>query len=418
MPGSVAFAGIDEDAMKIAVFDPFSGAAGDMILGALIDAGAPIPGVQTELDKLGLPIRLRAEPVSRDAVRGTRLHVDADDDAHSRTWSDIRSLIADSALNDAVKSRSLAIFARLAVAEATVHKSTVDTVHFHEVGGLDAIADICGACIALDLLGIERVYSGPLRTGYGFVRAAHGILPVPAPATAELIRAANAPVSTALPPTAEPPGELLTPTGAAIVIELASFTSVAYAPISLGHGFGTRELPWPNALRVWIADSDDQESSESGELIMETNLDDLSPQHMELLVERIFQAGALDVWLTPIVMKKGRPATMVSALLPAGRRDAVTSAIIENSSTLGVRVTPIERTKADRRLENVATRWGDVRVKLRGWHGRVIDVAPEYDDCLRIARQADVALREVWNEAHRFAEAYVGRRMSSDGELE
>jgi uncharacterized protein (TIGR00299 family) protein len=403
--------------MKIAVFDPFSGAAGDMVLGALIDAGAPLGAVQSELDKLRLPIRLRAEPVSRHAVRGMRLHVDADDDGHSRTWRDIRELIERSSLTEQVKARALSIFARLAAAEATVHEAPLDKVHFHEVGGLDAIADICGACIALDLLGVERIHSGPLRTGSGFVRAAHGIMPVPAPATAELIRAAGAPVTTALPPTPEPPGELLTPTGAAILIELASFAPVGYAPLALGHGFGTRELPWPNAIRVWIGETAGDDAMAPGELVMETNIDDLSPQHYELLMDRLFEAGALDVWLTPIVMKKGRPATMVSALLPASRRVAVEDAMIENSTTLGVRVSPVDRTKAERRFEVVATRWGDVTVKLRGWHGRVIDVAPEYDDCARLARQAEVPLRDVWNEAHRIAESYVGRRLSPTGEL-
>jgi uncharacterized protein (TIGR00299 family) protein len=406
-----------EDEMIIAVFDPFSGAAGDMILGALIDAGAPIAAVQRELDKLNLPITLRTEAISSHAVNGLRLHVEAEDDAHSRTWRDIRGLIEGSALSDGVKSNALAVFARLAHAEAAAHQTTVDEVHFHEVGGLDAVADICGACIALELLGVERVYSGPLKTGWGFVRAAHGIMPVPAPATAELIRAANAPVTTALPPTDQPPGELLTPTGAAILIELAEFRPVEYAALALGHGFGLRELPWPNAVRVWIGDAASDEPEEPGILVMETNLDDLSPQHMELLTERLFAAGALDVWLTPIQMKKSRPATMVSALLPIARREELASVMIENSSTLGVRIYPVERTKADRRMETVATRWGDVRVKLRGWRGRVIDVNPEYDDCVAYARQADVPLREVWNEAHRYAESFIGRRLTAAGEL-
>lgn len=403
--------------MKIAVFDPFSGASGDMILGALVDAGAPLAELQHELDRLELPVRLRSEPVNRDAVRGTRLHVEAEDNSHSRTWSDIRALIQASTLSDSVKERSLAIFGRLASAEAKVHESDVEQVHFHEVGGLDAIADICGACIALDLLNVEQVFSGPLRTGFGFVRAAHGILPVPAPATAELIAASGAPVSTSLPPETEPPGELLTPTGAAILVSIASFTPVEFTSTALGYGFGTRELPWPNALRVWIAEMAGSVPVEPGEIVIETNLDDMSPQHMELLVERLFQAGALDVWLTPIVMKKGRPATMVSALLPASSRIAVESALIENSTTLGVRITPVDRTKAERRFETITTRWGDVAIKLRGWNGRVIDVAPEYDDCLRLARQAEIPLRDVWNEAHRIAEVYVGRRLSPTGDL-
>jgi uncharacterized protein (TIGR00299 family) protein len=403
--------------MKIAVFDPFSGASGDMILGALVDAGAPLADLQRELDRLNLPVRLRSESINRSAVRGTRVLVETDDDSHSRTWSDIRSLIQASTLGDSIKARSLAIFGRLANAEAKVHESDVERVHFHEVGGLDAIADICGACIALELLGVERVFSGPLRTGSGFVRAAHGILPVPAPATAELIAEAGAPLSTALPPGTEPPGELLTPTGAAILVSLASFQPVEYAPTALGYGFGTRELPWPNALRVWIGEMAGSLPVEPGEIVLETNLDDMSPQHMELLVERLFQAGALDVWLSPIVMKKGRPATMVSALLPAARRSAVESALIENSTTLGVRATPVDRTKADRRFETVTTRWGDVNVKLRGWNSRVIDVAPEYDDCLRLAREAEIPLRDIWNEAHRIAEVYVGRRLSPTGDL-
>jgi uncharacterized protein (TIGR00299 family) protein len=403
--------------MKIAVFDPFSGASGDMILGALVDAGAPLPDIQKELDRLALSIRLRAEPVSRNAVRGTRVAVEADEDAHSRTWRDIRALIERSSLEDAIKERALAIFGRLARAEAKVHDSDVERVHFHEVGGLDAIADICGACIALDLLGIEQVVSGPLRTGSGFVRAAHGLLPVPAPATAELIAEAGAPISTALPSGNKTPGELLTPTGAAILTTIASFAPVEFTPLTLGYGFGTRELPWPNALRLWVGETTGNAPEEAGEIVIETNLDDMSPQLMELLVERLFEAGALDVWLTPIIMKKGRPATMVAALLPAARRSAVESAMIENSTTLGVRVTPVDRTKADRRFESVTTRWGDVTVKLRGWNGRVIDVAPEYDDCVRIARGAEIPLRDVWNEAHRIAESYVGRRLSSTGEL-
>lgn len=400
--------------MKIAVFDPFSGASGDMILGALVAAGADLAGVQRELDGFDLPVRMEAMPVGFHAVNGLRVSVVAGDDEHSRTWRDIRTLIERSSLSTPVQTMALAIFARLAQAEATVHATGIDDVHFHEVGGLDAIADICGVCIALDLLGIEAVYSGPLRTGAGFVRAAHGLLPVPAPATAELLVSSGAPVSTQLPQSTELPGELLTPTGAAILTTLASFSQVSYRTVAVGYGFGTRELPWPNALRVWIGETDGP--AESGELLMETNIDDMNPQQFELLAERLFAAGALDVWMTPIVMKKGRPATMVSALLPAARRAELESVFIMNSTTLGVRVSPVDRTKAARRSEQVVTRWGVVTVKLRGWRGRVIDAAPEYDDCARIARIADVPFREVWNEAHRSAERYLGRRIDESGE--
>jgi uncharacterized protein (DUF111 family) len=219
-----------------------------------------------------------------------------------------------------------------------------------------------------------------------------------------------------LPADGESPGELLTPTGAAILTTLASFESVEFRSRAIGYGFGTRELPWPNALRVWIGEVD-MDDAGSGELLLESNIDDMNPQHYELLLERLFEAGALDAWLTPIVMKKGRPATTVSALIPAGKRAAIEATLIENSTTLGVRATPIDRTKAPRRFETVATRWGDVTVKLRGWNGRVISVAPEHDDCLRLARSAEIPIREIWNEAHRIAEAFVGRRMSDAGEL-
>lgn len=403
--------------MKIAVFDPFSGASGDMILGALIDAGAPLLEIQRQLDSVGVPVQLSTERVDRSAVRGTRVTVTAADDHTHRTWAAIRDLIQRSDLSDGAKSNALAVFGALAAAEATVHDEPLETVHFHEVGGHDAVADICGACIALELLGVQAVFSGPLRTGYGFVRAEHGLLPVPAPATSQLLSASRAPVSTALPPAETPPGELLTPTGAALLTTLAKFFPAEYYAERVGYGFGTRELPWPNALRVWIGETVAETPSQPGELVMETNVDDMSSQHTDLLTERLFEAGALDVWLTPIVMKKGRPAITVSALLPASRQAAVESAMIENSTTLGMRVYAIERTKAPRRFESVVTRWGDVTIKLRGWNGRVIDVSPEYDDCVRIARAAGVPFRDVWNEAHRFGESYVGRKMDVAGEL-
>lgn len=407
--------------MATAVFDPFSGASGDMILGALVSVGAPLAAVQSQLDLLRLPITLAEETVDAFGMSGSRVLVNAEDDAHSRTWHDIRGLIERSGLADTIKESALAIFARLAEAEAAAHRVPVDDVHFHEVGGLDAIADICGAAIALDLLGVDRLMCGPLAVGSGFVRTSHGVLPVPAPATAHLIALANAPIRTASPIQIDTPAELLTPTGAAILTTLASFDLVDYRPSRLGHGFGSRSMPWPNALRVWLCETGEApggwEAYPDGELQMETNLDDMNPQDVEILSERLFAAGALDVWVTPIQMKKSRPAFTVSALLPISKQDELTRVLIEQSSTLGVRAWPVERTKAIRRFESLTTRWGDVSVKLRGWHGRVIDAAPEYDDCARIARDHDIPVRTVRNEAHRLAEAFIGRRISVDGEL-
>jgi len=403
--------------MHIAYFDPFSGASGDMVLGALLDAGLALPDLRAELGKLDVRgYELRAESLTRHGLRGTRVSVAVAGDQPGRDWAAIRALVAGSALDQGVKDAALAIFGRLAQAEAQVHGVPVDDVHFHEVGGVDAIVDICGAAIGLHLLGIARVFSGPPRLGSGFVQSQHGLLPVPAPATAELMAMVGAP--TAAPPSGVEPvaAELLTPTGAAILTVLAEFRRPAFVPAAIGYGFGARELPWPNALRVWLGETDD--AAEAGaELVLETNIDDMNPQFYELLVERLFAAGALDVWLTPIIMKKGRPATRVSALCAASRRGSLEDVLIENSTTLGVRALGVDRVKAPRRVETVVTRWGDVRLKLRGWNGRVIGAVPEYDDCAAIARAHDIPLREVWDEAHRIGEAYVGRRMTAGGEL-
>ncbi|MDQ3044137.1 MAG: nickel pincer cofactor biosynthesis protein LarC [Chloroflexota bacterium] len=397
--------------MRIAFFDPFSGASGDMILGALIDAGLPLAALRAELGKLNVSgYDLRVERVTQHSLSGTRVTVAVSDDAETaRDWKTIRELIGTSALDAPVRDAALGIFARLAAAEAKVHGTDPEHVHFHEVGGVDAIVDICGACIGLALLGVEAVYSGPPRLGSGFAHSQHGIIPIPAPATAALLADASAPITGADPGGAPVQAELLTPTGAAILTTLAQFTRPDFVPSAIGYGLGARELPWPNALRVWLGDRASGAEAD-GELILETNLDDFNPQFYELLSERLFAAGALDVWLTPIVMKKGRPATQVSLLCAAASRATLEDVLIANSSTLGVRAHPIERVKAARRIEIAVTRWGDVRIKLRVWQGRVIDVAPEYDDCLALARQYEVPLREVWNEAHRIGEAAVGRK--------
>lgn len=397
--------------MRIAYFDPFSGASGDMILGALVDAGLRLSDLTTELSKLDIGgYSIGAERTGQHGIHGTRVTVDVTEDVHSRTWSDIRQIIEGSGLDQGIKAGGLRIFERLAVAEAKIHNATPDDVHFHEVGGVDAIVDICGACIGLTLMGIDAVMCGPLQMGHGFAQSAHGTIPVPAPATLELIADAKAPTARPTPLIAETPAELLTPTGAAILTTLATFGQPSFSPHVIGYGFGQKELPWPNALRVWIGEADAQEDAGNGEILLETNIDDMNPQFLELAVERIFQSGALDVWTTPITMKKSRPAVQLSVLAPTSRRQELESVIIENTSTLGVRAIPIERTKAAREIEAVTTRWGDVRIKHRIWNGRTMDISPEYDDCVTIAREHEVAIRTVWNEAYRIGEARIGQR--------
>jgi uncharacterized protein (TIGR00299 family) protein len=396
--------------VKIAYFDPFSGASGDMILGALVDAGLPFGQLTRELGKLGLEgYAISAERAGQHGIHGTRVIVELTEHVHSRTWSDVRTLIDQSELAPSLKEASISIFQRLAEAEAKIHAATPDDVHFHEVGGVDAIVDICGACIGLSLLGIEAVYFNSPQVGSGFTTSAHGLIPLPAPATLELLATAQVPIAAPIPIMRETPAELLTPTGAAILSTIGTCSQPSIAPSAIGYGFGQKELPWPNALRVWIGDLVNSADID-GEVLIETNIDDMNPQFHELAVERVFAAGALDAWLTPIQMKKSRPAVTISAIVPTSKRHQVEDAMIFNTSTQGVRVSDIQRTKAGRAFESVATKWGDVQLKLRIWNGRVIDAMPEYDDCLVLARQHDLAIREVWNEAHRMGEAHIGLR--------
>ncbi|HET7093054.1 MAG TPA: nickel pincer cofactor biosynthesis protein LarC, partial [Thermomicrobiales bacterium] len=328
--------------MKVAWFDPFSGGSGDMILGALIDAGCPVDALRAELRRIPLTgYRLEVERTAQHGIGGARVNVVVDDDAQTaRDWRAIRSLLEIATLSGAIRERIVAIFARLAEAEAAIHGETLESVHFHEVGGVDAIVDIAGAVLGLELLGVERVFTAPPRLGAGWARSAHGQIPVPAPATAALLAEVGAPFTSE--PPGEPAGELLTPTGAAILTTLATFGRPAMAPSAIGYGFGRRQLPWPNALRVWIGEA--AEAAGDGEVLVQTNIDDMNPQFFEPLLERLFAAGALDAWLEPVIMKKGRPAVVVSAICPAGRRGAVEAALFANSTTLGVRVTAIERT--------------------------------------------------------------------------
>ena len=393
---------------RIAIFDPFSGASGDMVLGALVDAGLPVDLLQQTASQLGLSgVRVTAGSTHAGAVRGTRVRIEVTEEQPPRTWKQIRALLNTSTLGSDVRDAALAVFAALARAEAEAHGVAEDDVHFHEVGAVDSLVDIVGACAGFRYLGVEQVASYPVAVGSGWVRMAHGVLPVPAPATAILLTRGTVPVRPN-PPGEDQPGELLTPTGAAILSALADWTVPSFIPERLGHGFGSRILPWPNALRLWIGETSNAEANQ--EFLLETNIDDMNPQFFAPISNRLFAAGALDVWLTPVTMKKGRPATTIAAIVPAGRKTEVERTLILESTTLGIRATPISRTKATRLFVTVATRWGDVRLKLRGWEGRVIGAMPEYEDCLLLSEERGVPIREVWAEANRLGEVFVGQR--------
>lgn len=389
--------------MKIAYFDCISGASGDMILGALVDAGLPLEELAAALRKLPIEgYRLTAEKVRRGVIMATKVHVniEAAQEPPHRSLESILDIIAASALPEKVKERGTAIFQRLAAAEARVHGKKLDEVHFHEVGAIDAIVDIMGAVIGLNILGAEAVYSSPLPSGSGTVDTAHGILPIPAPATLELIAMAGAPVR----PTPSLPFEFVTPTGAAILTTLATFQQPALSLEKVGYGAGSRDIPGvPNVLRLWLGQSHNE--IREGLLLFETNIDDMSPELCGYVMERLFAGGALDVWFTPIQMKKNRPAVMLSALAPREVEQSIVEVILAETSTLGVRVQPVHRHETARESLEFESSLGRVSVKLKRSGGLIMGIAPEFEDCRRIARERHLPLQQVYRIVAAEAEA-------------
>lgn len=398
--------------MKAIYLDCFSGISGNMLLGAFLQAGVPEAYLRAELAKLPLEgsYVMKVEPVMKNGIAAcyvdVRLphHDDHHDGEHGhehRTMADIRALIEASALSEAVKARSLAIFQTLAEAEGKVHARPADTVAFHEVGAVDSILDIVGAAICLDYLGIERVFASKANTGSGFVHCAHGLMPVPAPAVAELLLDWPSYHAGA-------EKELTTPTGAAFLRSQAAFSESlpeGFRAAGSAYGAGTWDLAIPNVLRLYIGQLD--EAAENGQgtdfLVLETNIDDMSPQVYGYLYERLFTVGALDVWTTPIVMKKTRPAAMLSVLCRTGSKDACASVILRETTSIGLRVRKVaQRIEAERETVHVATPYGEVACKRAFWHGALVNSKPEYEDCCLLARRAGVPLKQV-EEAARLA---------------
>ena len=387
----------------LAYFDCFSGISGDMALGALLDAGLSLDALRAELAKLDLPgWRLDSERGMRSFLAGTRALVHAPEQATHRHLSDVRAILDASSLSQQVQRQSLAVFTRLAEAEGRIHGVPAEQVHFHEVGALDAIVDIVGVVAGLALLGVDHVYASALPLGSGWARAAHGRLPVPAPATLALLSAVGAPLTAD-----DTPGELVTPTGAALLAELATFRRPTMRIEQVGYGLGTRNPPdRPNALRVWIGTplepapaSHSAAIDSATPVLLETNIDDQPAEQLAYVVEQLMALGAHDAWLAPIVMKKGRAATLLSALVPAALEAAATALLLRETTTLGVRRRTVERYVAERSSASVATPWGQVRIKRKHWHGDDLGAAPEFEDCARLAREHGIALRDVYQAA-------------------
>ncbi len=385
-----------------------------MALGALLDAGLALDQLRAELGKLGLAgWSLGAERGARGFLAGTRALVYAPEQPAHRHLADVRAIIEASALDPQVQAQSMRVFALLAEAEGQIHGVPAEQVHFHEVGALDAIVDIVGVVAGLWLLGVEATYASPLPLGQGWVRAAHGLLPLPAPATLALLAGARAPT---LPD--DSGFELVTPTGAALLAGLAEFRQPPMRVERVGYGLGKRDLARPNALRVWIGEAGKEITTQASKetvdnqiprtpsspasqspVLLETNIDDQPAEQLAFVAEQLLAQGAHDAWLAPIVMKKGRAATLLAALVPAALEDAAVALIMRETTTLGVRRRPAERHVCDREVATVVTRLGPVRVKRKRWQGEDLGAAPEYEDCARLAREHGLPLREVFRLA-------------------
>jgi uncharacterized protein (TIGR00299 family) protein len=380
----------------LAYFDCFSGISGDMTLGALVDAGLPLEVLRAELAKLNLPgYTLSSEKVRRSGISATKVHVVLDEkDQPARHLADISRIINGSSLSPVIQQKSLAIFHRLAEAEAKVHGTTPDRVHFHEVGAVDALVDIVGSVIGLEHLGITEIIGSPVNVGSGTVHTAHGKLPVPAPATVELLR--NIPLYSS-----SITFELTTPTGAAILSTLAaSFGLLPQMKVDrIAHGAGNKDFSHtPNVLRLMIGELLPAYDEDRSTLI-ETNIDDMNPQLYDHVIERLLAQGAQDAYLTPIIMKKGRPAILLSVLCDRMNTDAVLDTLFRETTSIGVRIGETGRKKLQREVRQVETSYGTVRVKVSRRGDEIMTVTPEYGDCKMLAEEKKVPLKSVIEEA-------------------
>jgi uncharacterized protein (TIGR00299 family) protein len=386
---------------RLAYVDAIGGLAGDMLLGALLDAGADDERVRAGLHRLGIPgLALTTTVTARHGIAARRveeLAAPADEKTPRRTWADIRKLLDAADLPPRPRARAHAVFAALAAAEGRVHGMPAESVHFHEVGALDAIGDVCGIALALEDLSIDELVCSSLPLARGLTDAAHGRLPLPAPATVELLRGAVV-------HGVDGDTELVTPTGAAVVAALASgFGPLpAIALDAVGYGAGARDTAArPNVVRVLIGQrvAGPAAGGRDEAVLIETNLDDLSPELVPDAAERCFAAGALDVWVVPVQMKKGRPGIVFSALARPADEAAVVRAILHETSALGVRVSPARRHELERSWQTVDVDGEPVRVKLGLLDGRTVNAAPEHDDCLALARRTGRPLKDVYAAA-------------------
>jgi len=384
--------------VNVLFFDCFSGISGDMILGSLLDLGVSLEVLSAQLAKIDLEnYQLRARRVVKSQVTATKCDVECGHQHGHRHYRDVAKIIDESGLSTLVKDQTNRIFRRLAEAESKIHNVPMDQIHFHEVGAVDAIVDIAGACIGLEILGIQRVYASALNLGHGLVDTAHGTLPVPAPATAELLR--GVPVYSN-----QLGGELVTPTGAAILTTICH----RFGPLpglkieKIGYGAGSRDLPSaPNVLRVLQGQVDESgdaaglPNEDASVLVVEANIDDMNPQIFGYLHDRLLAMGVLDIFVAPVQMKKNRPGTLLTVIVPKDLIEAVSAVLFEETTSIGVRYYEARRKTLLRTVEQIQSEFGNVRVKVSRLNGRIVNFSPEYEDCRKLAAEHHVAYKWV-----------------------
>ena len=396
--------------MRVLYYDCFCGISGDMNLGALIDLGVDKNYLFNEISKLNLnsEFDIKIEKALKNGIGGTRVdvllkehhhehgdgHEDEHEHHHHRNLQDIKSIINSSSLKDSIKKASMEIFMKVAEAEAKVHNKPIDMDHFHEVGAIDSIVDIVGAAICLDYLKVDKILASPVQVGGGFVKCAHGIIPVPAPATIEILK--NIPIKSGI-----VQFETTTPTGAAIIAaNVEEFIDrVNFSIESIGYGIGHRDLEIPNVLRVYLGKQESKEE-EVEHFIIETNIDDMNPELYGYIEERLFVSGAFDAYMTPIIMKKGRPATKLTIFTNAENEKAVLDVIFKETTSIGVRKYKVDKIKLDRDIVEVHTKYGKINVKNSYYNGELVKSKAEYEDCKRLAVENKVSILEIYKEVN------------------
>jgi uncharacterized protein (TIGR00299 family) protein len=384
--------------MKIAYFDCFSGVSGDMILGALIDAGLKLYELEEELKKLKINgYKIYIKETKRKGIKGTKFNIEINEKGVERNLEDILKIVDESDLDNDVKIMSEKIFKELALVESRIHREDIRNMHFHEVGGLDSIIDVIGSIIGIKKLGIESVYSSPINVGGGFVKCMHGILPVPAPATAELLK--NIPVYSNGTKT-----ETATPTGVVIIKNLSKgFRDIPSMKIEkIGYGAGDKDLEIPNLLRVFIGVSNEEYEIDNP-ILLETNIDNMNMEFFDYISEVLLEKGALDFYITPIYMKKNRPGVIMSVLTKEENLEEVLSIIFKETTTLGVRIQRLQRRKVSREIMQIKSKYGNVRVKIGRIGDEIKNIAPEYEDCKGIARKKGIPLKFIYDEIKELA---------------